>query len=101
MIAVIALAGLALGTLLSAVILRQLPPEHSLLGGRAGWPAWIPVAGAIRHRDWVGLVVELLTAAMAVVLWRRYGLSARTLSLLLASLVLIETGAVDFHIRMI
>ena len=47
------------------------------------------------------LAVEVLTAAIAVALYLRYGLSLRSLELFIASLVLIHTGAVDFKIRMI
>jgi leader peptidase (prepilin peptidase) / N-methyltransferase len=95
-----ALLGLIAGNLLNIRIARDVqeqpeaPQNHS-------WHDRIPIAGAVRRRDWVALTVELLSAAMAGVLVLHYGLSARSLFLFGASLVLIHTGAVDFRIRMI
>ncbi len=95
----IALLGLWAGNLLNLIIARQLE-EHSLALQRS-WIEWLPVVGTLRRKDWVGLAVEVTSAFMAATLVGDYGLGARSLFLFGASLVLIDTGAVDFKTRMI
>lgn len=92
----VALLGLLAGTALFQVIARQLETKPS-----GDWSTFVPVGGAVRERAWLRLAVELLTALMAFVVWYRYDLEWRSLYLFVASLVLIDTGAVDFKIRMI
>lgn len=95
----IALLGLWAGNLLNLIIARQLE-EHPLPPQRS-WIEWLPVVGTLRRKDWVGLAVEVTSAFMAATLVADYGLGARSLFLFGASLVLINTGAVDFKTRMI
>ncbi len=98
----ITLLGLFVGNLLDLVIARQLGfGRGRRLVRAAGALGWVPIAGTLRCREWVGFAVELLGGLMAVALYLRYGLGARTLILFGASLVLIDTGAIDFKIRMI
>lgn len=95
-----ALLGLVAGNLLNILIAREAHEQPA--GPRdTSWLDRIPLIGALRARGWLALVVELLSATMAVVLVSRYGVSARSLFLFCASLVLLHTGAVDFKIRMI
>ena len=102
MILLIALLGLFAGNLLNLVIASQLASGAGPRLVRAEGPlGWVPLAGTLRCRQWVALAVEVLSALMAVALYVHYGLGARSLILFGASLVLIETGAVDFTIRMI
>src|SRR3712207_9367 len=98
----IALVGLCIGNLLNVAIARQSAFEHHPPpAAREHLLDWVPILGPVRSRQWIALAVEVLTALMAVVLFSRYGLSARSLILFGASLVLIDTGAVDFKIRII
>ena len=102
MTTLVALVGLLIGNLLNLIVDRQsVTEEHPLAPPRASFVDWIPIVGSVRRRDWVALVVELATGLMAVALFRKYGFSGRGLALFGASLVLIDTGAVDFRIRMI
>jgi leader peptidase (prepilin peptidase)/N-methyltransferase len=100
MIALIALLGLIAGSLLNILIAREVqeptavPPDITVLDR-------LPLIGPYRRHDWLAMVVEIISAAMASVLVVHYGLSARSLFLFGASLVLLHTGAVDFKIRMI
>ncbi len=91
------IVGLVAGMALNQLIAHQLEVTASV----RGWQRYTPLAGALHSRSWLALTVELLSALMAFVLWQRYGLSARSLLLFVVSLVLIDTGAVDFKIRMI
>jgi leader peptidase (prepilin peptidase)/N-methyltransferase len=95
----VAVAGLVAGMVLNQVIARQVPGSGQVPA--QGWQRYVPLAGALAQRAWLPLAVEVLSAIMAVALWQRYGLSARSGFLFAASLVLINTGAVDFKIRMI
>jgi leader peptidase (prepilin peptidase) / N-methyltransferase len=94
----VVVVGLLAGVALNWLIERQVRTDVVIASGSGGR---VPVVGALGRRDWVALAVEALTALMALVLWQRYGLSVRSLFLFGASLVLINTGAVDFRIRMI
>jgi leader peptidase (prepilin peptidase) / N-methyltransferase len=95
----IALLGLAAGSLLNRIIARQLDEPIRRLDG--AWQHWLPLVGTIRRRDWIALTVEIASAIMAVLLVQSYGLGTRSLFLFGASLVLIDTGVIDFKIRMI
>src|ERR687886_653599 len=99
----VALIGLFVGNLLNFVIARQLVSFARVrrLARAEGALGWVPIAGSMRRSEWVGLAVELLAALMAVALFLRYGLSLRSLVLFGASLVLLDTAAIDFKIRMI
>lgn len=102
MIAVLALAGLILGTLLNHMITRQLrDPEAAEAAPPPSPLSWIPVVGAIARRSWVSLAVEVLAAVMAVVLWQRYGWTPRFWLLSAATLVLLDTAAIDWQVRLI
>lgn len=102
MIAVLALAGLILGTLLNQIITRQLrDPEAAEAAPPSSPLRWIPVVGAIARRSWVALAVEVLAAVMAVVLWQRYGWTPRFWLLSAATLVLLDTAAIDWQVRLI
>lgn len=92
--------GAALGWLLGRVIewqLRSLQPAPTT-GAAAGW---LPLLGALRHRAWMRLAVELVTLGVTLLLWRSYGFSARFWALLLVALVLIDTGAIDWQVKLI
>ena len=110
-------AGLFLGSLLNAAIIR-LPREKRLLGWprctRTGEPlAWwqaLPVLGWAlqrgRARDGRPLkpiypLVELLTAAVVVLLHGRYGFEPKFFYALFVCAVLIVTGAIDWLYRYI
>lgn len=99
MIVLVVLLGLALGVGLNRVIAWQLrndqpmPPTSALL--------WVPLAGSVLRRNWLDLTVELLTLGMTVVLWSNYGWSLRFAGLLAATLVLIDTGAIDWRVKLI
>lgn len=107
MIVVIALAGLILGTLLNLIIARQLRDPEVDEAPQAAQAApssplrWIPVVGSIAQRSWVGLAVEVLAAVMAVVLWQYYGWTPRFWLLSAATLVLLDTAAIDWQVRLI
>ncbi len=102
MVVLIALVGLVAGNLLNVVIARQLVSAYRVrLPRRKGPPDWVPLLGAWRRRAWLELAVEVVTGLMAAALFLHYGLSVRTLVLFGASLVLIDTGAIDFKVRMI
>jgi leader peptidase (prepilin peptidase) / N-methyltransferase len=103
MVLVITLIGLGIGTLLNFVIARELPGfrRGAQLRRVDGSVGWIPILGSFLCREWVGLAVELVTGLMALTLFLRYGLNPRSLVLFGGSLVLINTAAIDFKIRMI
>jgi leader peptidase (prepilin peptidase)/N-methyltransferase len=87
--------GLALSTLLNWFVARQW--------GNADYARWslMPFVGALLRRDWVALAVDVVTVAMTTALWHTYGWSARFVLLLLATVVLIHTAAVDWKVRLI
>jgi leader peptidase (prepilin peptidase) / N-methyltransferase len=99
-IVLVFLFGLLLGTALSHVIAWQLrddnvhaPPTTPL--------QWLPVIGAVVQRAWLPLAVELLTAMITVGLWQWYGWTSQFWLLLAASLVLIDTAAIDWKVKLI
>jgi leader peptidase (prepilin peptidase) / N-methyltransferase len=117
-IALVFLAGLALGGLINLVVVR-LPRE----GAPSGWPrctrcgrplAWwqlLPVVGWLvqggrgrccgRQLSWIFPVVELATAVSLAALYARYGLGASFLYLAFVCAMLILTGAIDWLHRFI
>ena len=98
----VAVVGLCIGNLLNLLIARQLVSAYRVrLARREGALDWVPILGAWRRRHWLALAVEGLSGLMAVALFIRYGASARSLVLFGASLVLIDTAAIDFKVRMI
>lgn len=100
MIVLVLLLGLVLGAALNAVVALQLRddlPEAQ----RSSPLRYVPLIGPIAERSWVALVVELVTALMAVVLWQQYGWTPRFWLLLGASLVLIDTAAIDWQVKLI
>lgn len=101
MIVVLALAGLILGTLLNQIIARQLRDPEAAEATPRSPLHWIPVVGSITQRAWVSLAVEVLAAVMAVVLWQRYGWTPRFWLLSAATLVLLDTAAIDWQVRLI
>jgi leader peptidase (prepilin peptidase)/N-methyltransferase len=91
-----------MGNLLNFSIARQLASARGpQLVRAAGLLGWVPIVGTLRRQEWIAVAVEILSAVMAVVLFGRYGASSRTLVLFAGSLVLINTGAIDFRTRMI
>lgn len=91
--------GLALGLLLARIIAWQLRELQS--ASEVAWPAWLPLLGSVRRRNWLLLGVELATLGATVLLWRIYGFSPRFWIMLLAALVLIDTGAIDWQVKLI
>lgn len=100
MIGLVLLVGLVLGTALNLLIWVQLRADHPQAEGVSRL-RWVPLVGSIAQRAWVSLAVELATSAMAVVLWQQYGWSPRFWLLLAASLVLIDTAAIDWQVKLI
>jgi leader peptidase (prepilin peptidase) / N-methyltransferase len=96
----IVVLGLALGVALTRLIAWQLREPESP-APRSTARDWLPLAGSVIRRDWLSLAVELITLAMTVVLWRSYGPTAQFALLLLASLVLIDTAAIDWRVKLI
>jgi leader peptidase (prepilin peptidase)/N-methyltransferase len=94
---VLVLVGLALGMLLNHIVARQT--GESWVSERS-W-GWLPLLGPVVQRRWMALAVEIATTMMTVVLWQQYGWSVRFVLLLAASLVLIDTAAVDWKVRLI
>jgi leader peptidase (prepilin peptidase)/N-methyltransferase len=92
------IAGLALGTLLNQVVARQ---THAGTASRQRRWCWLPIVGSVARRDGIALAVEVVTTAMMVVLWHEYGWSMRFVLLLAAVVVLIDTAAVDWKVRLI
>lgn len=101
MIVVLALAGLVLGSLLNLIIARQLHDPEAPEAAPLSPLRWIPLVGPIAQRSWVALAVEVLAAAMVVVLWQRYGWTPRFWLLAAATLVLLDTAAIDWQVRLI
>ena len=100
MIGLVLALGLVLGTALSILIDRQLRDDLP-----APAPAtavrYVPLVGSIARRAWVALAIEAAAAAMAAVLWLQYGWTPRFWLLLGASLVLIDTAAIDWQVKLI
>lgn len=100
MIALVVLLGLALGVALNRLIARQLH-DPALPAAPASPLYWVPLGGAMLRRAWLDVAVEALTVIMTVVLWQYYGWSLRFVLLLGATLVLIDTAAVDWKVKLI
>jgi leader peptidase (prepilin peptidase)/N-methyltransferase len=117
-IIVVVIAGLFLGTLLNAVVIR-LPRERDL-GGRPrctrcgrllAWWQLLPVVGWLaqggrgrccgRRLSWLFPLIELITAIALVRFYTQYGLSASFFYLTFVAAVLIVTGAIDWLHRSI
>jgi leader peptidase (prepilin peptidase)/N-methyltransferase len=92
--------GLVLGVALNQLIVMQLRDDMPQLQMVAPL-RFVPIVGAVAHRSWVALAVEIVTTIMAVVLWQYYGWSPRFWLLLAASLVLIDTAAIDWQVKLI
>ncbi|MDP9313105.1 MAG: prepilin peptidase [Chloroflexota bacterium] len=100
MIGLVLLLGAVLGTALNLLIAAQL--RGDLPQPEGGSPLrWVPLVGSLARRAWVGLAVELATIGMAVVLWQQHGWTPRFWLLLAASLVLIDTAAIDWQVKLI
>lgn len=99
MIVLVAFLGLGLGTALNQIIAHQLRSEQPAVA--VGSRRWLPLVGPVMDRAWLALAVEVLTMAMAVVLWRYYGWEPRFWLLLAATLVLLDTAAIDWQVRLI
>lgn len=118
LLALLALGGLLLGSLLNIIIIR-LPREKELFRTplhctRTGEPlAWwqvLPLLGWLiqrgRSRDgrplhWIFPLVELTSAALPIVFYLRYGFSATFAYLMLVASILIIVGAIDWLHRYI
>lgn len=90
---VVVLLGLLLGHPLNRLIDRQSPPE-----GRGLPPVLSKLTGGCSP---LSLLVLALSAGMALALYTHYGLGPRFVLFYAASLVLIDTGAVDWRVRLI
>ncbi len=102
MILFFAFFGLCIGHVVNLVIDKQLSSSgRSPIYQPSGLLGRVPLVGTVQSRTWIALAVEVLSAIMAVLLFSRDGINAQTLTLFAASLVLIDTGAIDFKIRMI
>lgn len=95
------LLGLWFGNLINWLVDRQAVTERHPPPPARSLHHWLPVWGAVSRRDWFGLVVELLTAVTVALLYVRYGLTLRFALLLAAALLLIDTGAVDWRVKLI
>jgi len=101
-IIIVALLGLLLGTVLNQLIIWQLrEPGEATTSTSSGSLRWLPIVGAVSSRAWLALLVEAVTTVMAVVLWQYYGWTPRFWLLLAAALVLIDTGAIDWQVKLI
>lgn len=101
MIVLVGLLGLILGTLLNQFITVQLREPDAPVSAPRSKLQFVPVAGALAQRAWLALAVEAMTTAMALILWQHYGWSPRFWLLLGASLVLIDTAAIDWQVKLI
>lgn len=100
MIVLVAVLGLVLGAALNQLIVRQLR-DPALPATPSGPQSWLPLIGPLAGRNWLALAVEVLTTVMALVLWHYYGWQPRFWLLLAATLVLIDTAAIDWQVRLI
>ena len=100
MIVAVLLFGLVLGTGLNLVIARQLRDDLPQTAPASAL-RFVPLAGALAGRAWIALAVELATAAIAAVLWSQYGWTPRFWLLLAATLVLVDTAAIDWQVKLI
>ncbi len=100
------LAGGALLGALAGVVMTWLVAQQAR---RDGDPrpaprralAWVPLIGAATQRHWFDLAVEITTIVVTAGLLAQRGLSLNFLTIWLAALVLIDTGAVDWQIKLI
>jgi leader peptidase (prepilin peptidase)/N-methyltransferase len=92
--------GLFLGVALNQLIVVQLRDDLPQLQ-MVSPVRFVPIVGAVTHRFWVALAVEIVATVIAVVLWQYYGWSPRFWLLLAASLVLIDTAAIDWQVKLI
>lgn len=95
---IVGVVGLVLGMLINQLVDWQVTGAFPF---RTRPVSAIPLLGAIHRRNWLALAVEATTAAMAIVLWQQYGWSVRFVLLLAAALVLIQTAALDWRVRLI
>jgi leader peptidase (prepilin peptidase) / N-methyltransferase len=92
--------GLILGVVLNRLIERQLRESDAPVEPMRAMQ-FVPIIGSVVSRAWLRLAVELLTLAMTIVLWRHYGWTLQFWLLLAASLVLIDTAAIDWKVKLI
>lgn len=96
------LLGLVLGVVLNTIIGWQL---RKISGASAASQPLllqrIPIIGALPQRASIMLIGVMLTTVMTAVLWQRYGWTSSFWLLLGASLVLIDTAAIDWQVRLI
>lgn len=95
MIVVVALVGILCGLVLNPII------THIATDPKAANPMLAPRYAMLGYPSWLGIVVVALSAIMAVVLYRVYGLTWRGAYWFIVSLVLIVTGTVDWKVRLI
>lgn len=93
--------GLLSGNLLNWLVDRQAVTDKTPPAPLRQSRDWLPVLGAGARRNWFALTVELLTAISTAVLFARHGLSVKFALLFVAALVLIDTGAVDWRVKLI
>lgn len=101
MIGLVALLGLVLGSLLNQLIAFQLRNDVPVVATPGGPLSRLPIVGALAGRAWLPLAVEVITTLMTVALWLHYGWSLRFVLLLAATLVLIDTAAIDWKVKLI
>lgn len=100
MIVLVLLLGLVLGVVLNQIISTQLRNDVPRAANVSPL-RFVPIIGSITHRAWVALAVEIAVTSMAIVLWMHYGWTSRFWLLLGASLVLIDTAAIDWQVKLI
>ncbi|GAC1363862.1 MAG: A24 family peptidase [Herpetosiphon sp.] len=96
----VALLGVVAGTMLNVVVPRQVRDGESDDAGVWGWSR-LPVIGAVQTRNWLALTVDVLAIGSALQLFRQYGLTAHFAAWWLGALVLIDTGVVDWQVKLI
>ncbi len=96
------LLGFVLGVVLNRIIGWQLDKINNISAdSHPPLLQRIPIIGPLPQRASTALAVAMLTTVMAAVLWQRYGWASSFWLLLGASLVLIDTAAIDWQARLI
>ena len=96
-----AFAGLIIGNGVAWLVERQARTSESPPAVSRTALDWLPIGGAVIRRDWFTLLLELLTAATAAQLVGRFGWTVQGGLAFVAGLVLIDTGAVDWRVKLI
>ncbi|MBA3943805.1 MAG: hypothetical protein H0X37_04505 [Herpetosiphonaceae bacterium] len=101
MLPFLVLLGLITGNGLSWCVARQSCINEQPIPLPRQARDWLPLVGALWSHNWFALTIELLTALTTVLLFVRHGSSTHFALLWLGALVLIDTGAVDWQVKLI